>query len=399
MTTIDNLFGLQSAYGASHRNRYVALGYPTNPFRVPLDAQGGESGPLYCGHIERELNDIQNWVQDVVDHASVQPLSLIGNIGAGKTRVLRHLQRGLLAQSLDLRLACDMVVVSDAGYSRASLGALIVGVLERMSIAWAKDVPDGVLPLIWAIVTSNGGGQVDARGNACRALIAARKSQGAQRVEQVRIISRWLQRVPLTASEMRTTGLVRRIDWEGELILVLAEILGLARAVGALSSLFLFVDQLEDLFRGALSELRRSRILTDLRGLVDEIDAGAPIGLIVSWSPEVSAQAGLGPSHEVGEQLKRSYAALFNRLERRQVRMPLLSQPDAAPFAAQWINYQSGAEGWNPDRQPPVVQLVDAAWDALKTGRKLIQGAGTGVTPRELLTALADEVDRRAGPS
>ncbi|HSN97432.1 MAG TPA: hypothetical protein VLS89_04005, partial [Candidatus Nanopelagicales bacterium] len=167
-----------------------------------------------------------------------------------------------------------------------------------------------------------------------------------------------------------------------ELVNIAAEALRLAHRSGVLQTLFLFVDQIEELFRPTFSELRRARILTDLRSLVDDIDEGAPVGLLLSWTPESDSV------------FKRKYEALVGRLQRRQIILPLLSREDAEPFAKVWIEALPGSDRGR-STQPVLSRLVTLAWSRLQTQQELF--SATKATPRQLLTALAEEVDQLAG--
>ena len=87
----------------------------------------------------------------------------------------------------------------------------------------------------------------------------------------------------MSRARVQASGLTRRIDWEGDLIPILADLLRFARECGILRTLFFLVDHIEDLFRPSFSMVRRSRLLTDLKALVDEVDRDAPIGLLLAW--------------------------------------------------------------------------------------------------------------------
>lgn len=377
---------------------YERLGYPRNPFRASGDEQVNSFGPFYAGHIQTQVDGIKLWIQDVHSGRSRTALSIVGNIGAGKTRILQYLRRSLLSSPPKEKIACELVLLSETGYSRASVGGMLVAALERMALPSSETLPDGVLPIVWGIVTSSIA-LSDVHGTLAGALQRTQNEHGEKRKEYARLISRWLQRSPLTASEANTVGLHRKLDWEGELIGIVAELIRIAAAVGVLRTFFLFVDQLEDLFRPTFSELRRSRILTDLRGLVDEIDKGTPIGLILSWSPDVSAAANRQARNEVELRFQSSYDALYSRMQRRRVVLPLLSLENATPFTLEWIEAAKNEVGFDEAKQPKPYELATKAWADLERGRKLYPGGKGVATPRDLLTALADEVDRRAGIS
>jgi hypothetical protein len=276
------------------------------------------------------------------------------------------------------KLGVELMLLGDAGYKNASVGGLLIAALERLRLPGPRP-PEGVLDLVWAIANSKSF-QTTSRGLLTAAFERAREkdvTQGAM------LISRWLQRTPLTPVQGQRMGLARRIDWEGELIPIAAELFSLARHCGVLSTFFFFIDQIEELFRPNFSELRRARLLTDLRGLVDEIDAGAPVGLLLAWTPDVEQQF----------QLK--YDALFGRMKRRRVDLPQLPFEHALGFAKSWVEACRDEGGFDPRRQPPLDQVVQGAWARLKKNRMLFPGDVS--TPRDCLTTLAEEIDHRAG--
>jgi hypothetical protein len=391
-----------SIFGSSEpeqaNNPYRTLGYPRNPFR----AQAGESLegsiPLYDEHIRQQLADIDHWLVDVHQRQVRDPLSVVGGIGTGKTHLLRLMRQRLdAAASPRQRVAADLLLLGDAGYSRASIGQLLVLALERMRLPWVASVPEGVFPLLWGILSTD----YPPRPSAFPSRLAPtlhhiRTVSAAEKEQRARLVTRWLQRAQLSETEARRVGLSRRIDWEGELIPVVAELFALGRAAGVLDTFFLLIDQLEELFRPVFTELRRSRLLTDLRGLVDYIDSGAPIGLALAWTPDFHQPISTNEPGEVEQAFQQKYEALFSRLQRRRITLPLLAQEHAEPFSRRWIDSLKGQEGFESARQPNPTELVGTAWKHLRSKKQLYPGERA--TPRDLLAILADEVDRRALP-
>lgn len=395
MSAVFDIFGVASPSGPS--GVYNDLGYPRNPFRESGGALANEVGPFYTKHITNQLSQIQDWVREIYLGQTTDCLALVGNIGAGKTRILRFLNQSLANFPQAQQVVSDLVLLSDTGYTRASVGGMLIAALERMQMAWVQPIPEGVLPVVWAIVMSNRFPQsVD--GLLGHALERAVRATRTERDELAQLISKWLQRTPLTAAQANKTGLQRRIDWEGELVRIIAELLKLADGAGALRRSFMLVDQLEDLFRPAFSELRRSRMLTDLRGLVDEVARGCPMGVLLAWTPDFSSgSAPFRPSIGVEALFQREYAALYSRMSKRRINLPLLKLVDAQPFAQTWIDALKQERGFVESLQPDLTQIVERAWSHLKQQRILLPGAEEA-TPRSLLGALAQEVDRIAGP-
>jgi hypothetical protein len=393
MTDVLDFLGIEGVPPAA--DSYRALGYSRNPFRPSAEAEAAGMTPFYTGHILEELKRVLGWIKDVHRLGVRQPMALVGNIGAGKSRILSWLRNHLSSLPADERVWTDVVLLSETGYGRASVGGFLVAALERMSSPDRPPLLD-ILPLVWSVVTVPEF-VARPRGPLGAALRQAWGSQGSERSERARLISRWLQRSPLTPSEANRIGLHRRIDWEGELIRTAAEFLRLACDLGVLKTLFLFVDQLEDLFGSSFSDLRRARILSDLRSLVDEIDAGAPIGLMLAWTPDFTEGGLAGRRRSVEVEFREKYEALFGRMQRRRVDLPLLTLQYAEPFASEWVQSVGAEAGWDRERQPPVADVALAAWSALERSRALLPGDPRRATPRQLLTALGDEVDRRAG--
>jgi hypothetical protein len=246
---------------------------------------------------------------------------------------------------------------------------------------------------VWAIVSA-APFPTQLRGSLAIALRHIQGKPQGERQELAAIVSRWLQRFPLTPAQASRVGLRPRIDWEGELVPVVADLLRAAVGTGMLRTLFLLIDQLEDLFTPTFSELRRARILTDLRGLVDEIEADAPVGLLLAWTPDFGTSAGR-PRGRVETLFQSKYEALYSRMERRRVDLPLLGHEHAKPFADEWVNAAKEEPGFDPDRQPGITEVAQAAWSRLERTQGLFPGGKA--TPREFLASLADEVDRLAG--
>lgn len=386
MTELYDFFAGSRSSSASP-NPYHRLGYPRNPF-IPGDGASIPE-PFYPNHIAKELKTLTDWVRSVHSDQRFLAASLIGNIGAGKTRILDQLSSGIRRWPTSEQTFVHSVHLSESGYSRASAGALLLGAFESAMDGMLGGVKTRgatgpilpILPIVWAIVH----GPVfppHVEGTVARALARARASgDAAEKARLCEDVSLWLRRKPLTPSRVRASGLTRTIDWEGELIPILCDLLRFARECKLLKSLFLFIDQIEDLFTPAFTQVRRSRLLTDLRALVDQADAGAPIGLLLAWAPESD------------DTLTKKYEALANRLRRVRIHLPLLVYGDAVGFTATWIEALPPDPELDLRLRPRTDELADAAWRRLKGQGLLLQP--DRATPRELLRALSEEVEER----
>jgi hypothetical protein len=384
MTGLYDFFQDNAAPAAA--KSYRRVGYPRNPF-LPSDGAGvGE--PFYAEHIKEPLRRLTDWVRGVHAEERYLAASLIGNIGAGKTRILELLSGGIRKWPSSERAFVHSVHLSQSGYARASAGALLLGAFESgMDGVLTPTMPrcpgTGILPVVWAIVHSDVfPSKVD--GQVAQALRRARDVKDSRERELLcEDISLWLRRQSLTPARVRASGLTRTIDWEGELIPILSDLLRFARACGLLKSLFLFIDQIEDLFTPSFTQVRRSRLLTDLRALVDQADDGAPVGLLLAWAPESD------------DTLTKKYEALSNRLRRIRIELPLLTRDHAPGFAKVWVDAMESEPGFDLQKQPRIDELAGDAWSRLRKQGVLLQP--DRATPRELLRALAEEVDLRAG--
>lgn len=387
MSGITDIFHI----GPEPESPYTAIGFPRNPFRDDASL-AGEGAPFYTGHIKNQLGAIQEWVNAVLGDTSYMPLSIVGPIGTGKSKIVSVMRSRLSKNIGGRRIIADSVRLTDTGYARATIGGVLFMSLESQTQRRWPDTPEGVIPLLWAIINSDG--PPPDRPNPVLVSLLETKAvmEEDERIARARDLSLWLRRSPLTPKRSDAIGLPRRLDWEGELIHISCSLIRLAKQWAVLDTYMLFVDQLEDLFGGAFSDLKRSRLLTDLRALMDEIDEGTPIGLVLAWSPEVRTSF-LRMSIE--RELATRYAALYDRIKRRRIDLPYLTRDHVEPFIQVFIGAMEDEQGFDPERQPSVEELSAAAWQRLIDERELIPPDLT--TPRNLLDALADVVDYRAG--
>lgn len=382
MTKSLNLFGKSPGASVS-ANPYERVGFGMNPFRpTETDVRAG-SVPFFEEYIAPQIAQLSQWVDDVHVHGQRQPLALVGNIGVGKTLVIGRLVHLLRNQSAQ-KIAVDSLILSDAGYGRISVGSWLVLALERLDFPWlssTQSFPPDILPVLHLLTQQSA---ISGQGRIARALSHIIRQSPADRLALVRNLTTWVKRGTLTEAQSRRLGLGNRLDWEGELLPVVGEILTLARQANLLGTFFLFIDQLEDLFSKGLTPVRRSRVLTDLRALIDIIDGGAPVGLLLSWAPSFDAE------------IRTQYPAVYTRLGRRRVDLPLLELRYATRFADEWMKGQLGKPGYDFSKQPSAADLSDKAWGALRT-KGLLLAPGEKATPRDFLMALAHELDHRAG--
>jgi len=165
----------------------------------------------------------------------------------------------------------------------------------------------------------------------------------------------------------------------------------IARQSGVIQTVYIFIDQLEELFGESFSELRRARFLTDLRAMIDEIlEYKSPIGLLLAWSPQFATKKIMN----VENQLAMAYGALYSRLQHNIVRIPLLRDNDLIPFAQTFIDALKEEEGFNPKIQPNTKDVVNEAIHGLKNGK-----INASNIPRDFLGSLSQIIEKKAQAS
>lgn len=367
----------------SSADRYGRLGFSRNPF-VPMDDDDAD-GPFYDDHLKDQLEAINSWAKSCLE-GNTQPLAIKGTIGAGKTRVIKALRKALHDVRNDQRICIEHVFLNRAGYARPNIAGFVLNALESLDPVWVgglESCPKPVMPFVWALALS----EVPAEGNCLVGKYVGRLQSSMAKAHDAEVLSRWLRRDSISSSQGRNLGLVGRIDAEGQQVHVLADLLKVGASVGVLSKLFLFIDQLEDLMRPSYSELRKSRMLEDIRSLMDYVGSGSPIGLLLSWSPEIDYRDYPGFEPDVDEMLEARYPAFYSRARRNVVQLELLTLRDAIKFAKVYSDRAVLAK-----KNPDVTDIALAAWRRLGTEGLL---SGDSATPRDFLTALAKEVDSR----
>jgi hypothetical protein len=364
-------------------NRYEPLGYSRNPF-VPMDDDDID-GPFYDEHLQDQLGELSRWVTDSLQGATAA-LAMKGTIGAGKTRVLKLLKKSLNEIAESEKIHVEHVFLNRAGYTRPNVAGFLLASLETVHpTESAVPCPSTIMPYVWAIANA----KVQAQTERQIGIYIHKLQASTEKHRDAEVLTRWLRRDSISSSQGRNLGIIGRIDAEGQQVQVLADLLRVGRQVGVLNKLFLFIDQLEDLMRPSYSELRKSRILEDLRSLIDYVDSGAPIGLLLSWSPEIDyGRYRFGDIVEVDETLENRYPAFYSRARRHLIQLDILTLKDAVKFATVY----SDRAKTESKSQPAVSDIALEAWTRLKADGLL---TGDRATPRDYLAALSAEVESR----
>lgn len=305
----------------------------------PFPPSGIDSGVFYADHMREELQRINTWIADV-DRATkegeaVSPLAIYGSLGVGKTHLLKSLEQGLNLRQKSPALRKEL---GDEGLSRLVLADLF---LRYLPFSDDEGVEPGVGLLKRLVHAGRLEGKKDKMLAALRAgspikvpFIAACQSDDP---DLVLWLSRWLRREYTTSSQRGKIGLSGVLQSEGEAIRAIADLMRLARAADIIQVWYVFIDQLEELWRpDVVSPIRRARFLTDLRHLVDEALEQAPIAIVVAWNTTVDL--GLLPhsSAHVQHRIEEDYRALSQRLG-TPVDIPPLRPSDVWPFAEKYL--------------------------------------------------------------
>lgn len=152
------------------------------------------------------------------------------------------------------------------------------------------------------------------------------------------LLSSWLARRNLTSGQLESLGLGNKLEGEGQAVRAFAHVCRFAQKAMGFRVWFLFIDQMEDLWRrDVTTALRRTRFLTDLRTLIDEALEGSPIAVTLVWNTEVLI-AGSRIAEDVEERLQRDYLAMFSRFS-NVVHISPLPREHLLPFAYAYVDY------------------------------------------------------------
>ena len=167
-------------------------------------------------------------------------------------------------------------------------------------------------------------------------IAAARNSMQAARLTE--FLASWLARRNLTRLQLDAIGLGAKLEGEGQAVRAFAHVCLFAKHAMDFRVWFLFVDQMEDLWRrDVTTALRRTRFLTDLRTLVDEALEGAPVAITLAWNTEVLI-SGSRVEENIEQRLQHDYLAIFSRM-RDQVRISTLPEEHILPFATAYVDH------------------------------------------------------------
>ncbi len=380
-------------YGASEDS--------TNPFERfdlrdnPFPAAGVDSGVLYQRHMEKEIAQINRWIQEVgnataLDKGSpgpVHPLAIYGSIGVGKTHLLRYLQRGLSQNEFTPVLRKGL---ADEGMTRLVLANLF---LRYLPFQETDDEPGtGLIKKIIEAAKQNH--KQDEILNTLRdgsPIAIPFKILLKKDIENDAVIwmSRWLRREYTTPAQRAKLGIAGVLQSEGEAVRAVADLLRLSRAAKVLQVWFVMIDQLEELWRpGVITSSRRARFLTDLRHLVDQALEGAPIALLLAWNTTVTESAF---ASDVSHQMKRDYRALWQRLG-NTVNLPPLSETDVWPFAKKYLE-KAGVNDAAAERRKDLFHKLKAATEDVisQIQGETARGVKAPLTPRSVLQAWRDK--------
>ncbi len=378
----------------STQNPFEKFGLEGNPF----PPSGVESGVLFQDHAIEQLKRMQRWIDDVATATtgdrdkpeSVSPLAVFGSLGVGKTHMLSILEQGLGRNPSTPVLRKGL---ADEGMTRLVLADLFLRYLP-----FSNDSHEPGTGLLRKLVRAARA----SKSNRDRMLKSLRPGSPVQSPffavvdaddeESILWLSRWLRREYTTPTQRAKLGLSGVLQSEGEAISAIADLIRLANAAGLLHAWFVFIDQLEELWRpNVITPTRRARFLTDLRHLVDESLAGAPIALLLAWNTTVDADVLSGPA-EVRSRLETDYRALLQRLG-EPVDLPMLRPQDIWPFAKGYLGAVRVPDNRRQQFERFEEQLKQAA-PALVAERRADRHAG--LAPRKVLAAWRKKADELA---
>jgi hypothetical protein len=374
------------ASASRSQDPFQRFGLGENPF----PPTGVDSGVLYYDHASEELGRIQSWINDVgaatapqPDRpASIPPLAVFGSLGVGKTHLLSYLEQGLRQNPMTPALRKGL---ADEGMTRLVLADLLLRYLPHADEG--AEPGSGLLDRLVEAASSSSEASRRMRdslrdGSPVRQPFFAAVS--SRDPDAVLWLSRWLRREYTSPGQRSRLGLSGVLQSEGEAIRAIADVMRLAHAAGVLQAWFVFIDQLEELWRpNVITPTRRARFLTDLRHLVDLALEGAPIALLLAWNTTVEDDRHSGPP-DVRQRMQMDYRALQQRLG-DPVNLPMLRREDVWPFAERYLEAAGVREATDAPEKAEFYRLLKAAADDVTNERA--REPGTGLAPRKVLAA------------
>lgn len=370
--------------GSATNNPFTRFGLQENPF----PPTGVDSGVLYTEHMAKDLQDINVWIGDAIaatdphrdKPGAVRPLAIFGSLGVGKTHLLSYLEQGLDRNPLTPTLRKGL---ADEGMTRLVLADLFLRYLPHTDEGGEPGT--GLLRKLVDAARSNAEIQERMRrslrdGSPVR--LPFFTAVDAHEPDAVVWLSRWLRREYTTPTQRSKLGLSGVLQSEGEAVRAVADLVRLAHAAGVVRAWFVFIDQLEELWRpNVITPTRRARFLTDLRHLVDESLEGAPIALLLAWNTTVEADRFSGS--DVRGRLETDYRALLQRLG-TPVDLPMLRKGDVWPFAARYLD-AAGVRADASDGWKALFERLEAVAEDIASER--VADGAAGLAPRKVLAA------------
>ncbi|MDP2341637.1 MAG: hypothetical protein Q8O67_11825 [Deltaproteobacteria bacterium] len=385
------------------RNRWQALGFAENPF----PASGVSGHVFYKAHLTEPIEQIEQWLSAAVDlkTSSWEPLAVSGSIGAGKSHLLHEMERTLRSQPPDPThgvILTSMLQTAGAGMKTLLLSELLASGLASATTPAGRGSSTPIDDLVVRIVErcqadSNVEKRVAEDASYVRnPLTRITQANGAERARLIQKFSLWLLQREITRKEAEELGVRPKLPEEGAAVRALAHFCRAAHLAGVLRTWVVCLDQLEDLWRpNVTTELRRARFLTDLRSLVDEGFAGAPIALALAWNVE--------PDLNPETKLKQQYVALFSRI-RKLAKLNGLNPKQLVPFAKEYVDEARKRFAAEHPAQTPTAEYAAAKFmSVLERDRSNIETRllpedrqGVLTMPRGWLAALRDWADEYA---
>jgi hypothetical protein len=341
-----SITGNKSSSKASPWRQFGLLGNPFPPSGVATDVD-------YDEHQPNQVQDVISWLNKSVDPSPQQwsPLAISGSIGVGKTHVLRKMERACAAyresENLGPRIMVSSQTLVGAGMKTLLLSNLLLEALNQPLPSGNVQTNAAEMPLLamaveqMLVTKSSHIIQEDLPPSSpihkpLTRIAAARNASEASRLTL--LLSSWLARRNLTSGQLESLGLGGKLEGEGQAVRAFAHVCRFAMKAMGFRVWFLFIDQMEDLWRrDVTTALRRTRFLTDLRTLIDEALEGCPVAVTLAWNTEVLIGGSRMPE-DVEERLQRDYLAMFSRIS-NVVHISTLPREHLLPFANAYIEY------------------------------------------------------------